>query len=250
MIHRKLACAAATLALLLSSGCHSLFSGRQELRTEVRIAPQPDRVTYANEQISLGREALDSSQYGLAIVAFRNVRPMPEYAAIANNGLAIAYAQMGRPDLSRRYFEYAIAQTPHDSKYRANLARFEENLERLSQNVLATTAAEQLVDGAVGAVRRKAIIRTTHSGAVVRIELPQSRIVRVSASEVRVGASEAVRNDPRRRAPARTLASGAPVTKRLNPRYPARIALPVTSGGLHAEEPARRSMAIRLTAAR
>ncbi len=66
-----------------------------------------DQVAYARAQLAMGN-------IGLAIESFRKaIREEPD-SAEAIGGLADSYAAMGRHDLARRYYEEALAITPHD----------------------------------------------------------------------------------------------------------------------------------------
>ena len=73
----------------------------------VQIRPPSEQIAYARAQLALGN-------IGLAIEAFRKaIRERPDNAE-AIGGLADTYAAMGRHDLARRYYEAALAVTPHD----------------------------------------------------------------------------------------------------------------------------------------
>ena len=73
--------------------------------------------------LTSGRDQLAAGHYGLAIAQFRNAVLLDPQSAAAQNGLAVAYAQIGRTDLARRYFERAIAYAPDEAAYRRNYAR-------------------------------------------------------------------------------------------------------------------------------
>lgn len=78
---------------------------------------RPDDGSLAKAQVLLSR-----GDYALAIDAYRKaVRYDPANAA-AYNGLAISYDELGRFDLSRRYYELALARAPREAKYYRNLA--------------------------------------------------------------------------------------------------------------------------------
>jgi hypothetical protein len=69
-----------------------------------------------------GRRQLQDGNIGLAIESFRIALGSGEPIAPATNGLAVAYARLGRDDLAQRYFEEAIAADPGNERYSGNLA--------------------------------------------------------------------------------------------------------------------------------
>lgn len=106
------------LALLpLALSC----SGRQ---IEVRAKPAPATMVMADAQaLAKGRMLFERGEFALAADAFRKaVRQNPE-SADAYNGLAASYDNLGRYDLSRRYYELALARAPEDGRILRNLAR-------------------------------------------------------------------------------------------------------------------------------
>jgi hypothetical protein len=107
----RLAC----VALLILSSCMTSRS------VQVRpLAGAP--VMSAGEAFAEGKRQLEHGNIGLAVDSFRKaVRRSPE-SVEAMNGLAIAYDQLGRYDLSRRFYELALAAEPANPKVRHNLA--------------------------------------------------------------------------------------------------------------------------------
>lgn len=107
----------ATLALCsCASGSRSL--GTLQVRPSPVAAPMQQSGAYADakRQLALGN-------FALAVDGFRKaVRADPQSAA-AYNGLAVAYDRIGRTDLSRDYYEQALALAPHDPDILHNLAR-------------------------------------------------------------------------------------------------------------------------------
>lgn len=212
-----------SLALLLIAtaspmlgGCQSIFGNSRGVRTEVSIPQQGDMAQYAASQMALGKQALGQEQFGQAIIAFRNARLAPEHSAAACNGLAIAYAGIGRPDLAERFFKRAIAEAPEDRRYHANLARFHESL----SNSPMRLAKREDVDTSTPALREPAtqILPGTAERSAIKVARPMQQIVRVSAKEVQIGMKTALR----RPAPGGQTAAGKPV-RRVNPAYPVRI---------------------------
>jgi hypothetical protein len=111
------------LAALASSalgGC----AGRDE-KVGVRLLQPTDGAVPGSPDalVAAGRQSLERQHYGLAISQFRAALQGSETSAAAHNGLAIAYASLGRVDLARRHFELAMAHAPGDESYRRNFAR-------------------------------------------------------------------------------------------------------------------------------
>lgn len=110
-------------AFLLGASVAVILAGcaqQGELRITA-VGEQESRVddgTLAKAHLLLSR-----GEQALAVDAYRKaIRQDPGNAA-AYNGLAIAYDQLGRNDLSRRYYEQALAYAPREGKYYRNLAR-------------------------------------------------------------------------------------------------------------------------------
>ena len=127
MRSNTIAIVALTLAVPGLSGCQSIFGLAGKAGNLPAIAVARGSAEYAAAQLEQGRQALDGRQYGAALVAFRNVQHFEQHAAAAHNGMAIAYAQIGRPDLAERYFRQAISEAPGDKRFHANLASFYRN---------------------------------------------------------------------------------------------------------------------------
>jgi tetratricopeptide (TPR) repeat protein len=116
---------------------------------EIRPLNAPHMVKSDTPAIERGRDLLALGQQAEAISAFRAALREEPNSAEAHNGLAIAYDRIGRKDLARRYFELAVAESPQDTKYRANLARFFESNGQAElafglTGELATTATDDL----------------------------------------------------------------------------------------------------------
>lgn len=74
-----------------------------------------------------GRVQLDAGNPGLAIEAFQQGLGIGEPRAPALNGLAVAYARIGRVDLAAQLFRQAMAEDPASDRYAANLALLEQS---------------------------------------------------------------------------------------------------------------------------
>lgn len=106
-------------ALLLSL----TLSGCGNNKIEVRAVPAPENMRTESEALAKGRMLFERGEFALAADAFRKgVRQNPD-SADAFNGLAASYDNLGRYDLSRRYYELALARAPEDGRILRNFAR-------------------------------------------------------------------------------------------------------------------------------
>lgn len=82
-----------------------------------------------------GRAFLRDGNISAAVASFRIALLDPAMRAEACNGLAVAYARLGRDDLAQRYFLAAISAEPENQKYVANLLRLQrqQQLELLAR---------------------------------------------------------------------------------------------------------------------
>ena len=232
MQHTSKALVLLALAAPLLGGCQALF-GKSYDASNVRVAPGiGDLAEYGEAQLAIGRDALDTGDYGLAIVAFRNARQSPDQVAPAHNGMAIAYLQLGRPDLAERFFKLAIAQAPGDKRFQANLSRFYESVPEVAVRTVRETGAE-LASAAplpltqapeLAQAPQPATIVASSGPSVVTMQKPADRLVRVSSSEVTIRTAPAMTADPRRRSLTAVVAA-APQGRRLNPAYPVKFSI-------------------------
>jgi tetratricopeptide (TPR) repeat protein len=215
------------LAAPLLGGCQALF-GKSYDASNVRVAPGiGDLAEYGETQLAIGRDALDSGDYGLAIVAFRNAKQAPDQIAAAHNGMAIAYLQLGRPDLAERFFKLAIAGAPGDKRFQANLTRFYGSVPEVAIRTVRESEAElasaaTLQAPALALAPQSATIVASSGPSVITAQRPLDRMVRVSSSEVAIRTASALTADPRRRARS-AVAGAAPQGRRLNPAYPVKL---------------------------
>lgn len=138
--------------LLLLCGVASLAAGCQgsplkgwsfgKSRAPARLAAVQVEGAAALEE---GRALLRDGRLSAAAASFRIAMLDPATAADANNGLAVAYAKVGRPDLAERYFRAAIRIDPEDMRYTANLLRMQHGV------MLARQAAEKRQQAALAA---------------------------------------------------------------------------------------------------
>lgn len=92
-------------------------------------------------------------EYGLAIGGFRNAIRLSPDDATGYDGLAACYDRLGRFDLSRRYYEVALAFAPTDARIYRNLALSlrMQGREEEARVVLADAAALPVMGGASSA---------------------------------------------------------------------------------------------------
>ena len=219
------------LASPLLGGCKSLFGQATAFRSTESGMQQRDSAGYAQSQMALGKDGLDTGQYALAIVGFRNARIFPEQAAGAYNGLAIAYLQLDRPDLAERFFKQAIAEAPGDKRYQANLARFYQAVPEVAVRttrdaapVLASLAAERQAS----APRAMQFMTPAGERAAVTVQVATGKLVRLSANHLMIGGStpRTPALDGRRRSPTAVTEAPRQPVRRVNPQYPQRLAIP------------------------
>ncbi len=95
---------------------------------------------YFSQRLEAGRVHLAGGRPTKAIEAFRQASYNPAFAPEAINGMAVAYAAMGRHDVARDMFARAIDLDPTDMRFRRNLAKVDEQI------MLARQAAPVLAD--------------------------------------------------------------------------------------------------------
>lgn len=105
------------LAIVIASSACTSASSRHGFPAGVQFTRQPDGSL--DKAVTL----LAHGDYALAIDEYRKaLRDHPDDAD-ALNGLAICYDQLGRFDLSDRYFEEALAIAPREPAFYRNFAR-------------------------------------------------------------------------------------------------------------------------------
>jgi hypothetical protein len=123
--------AAFALALVsagtMLGGCqqiHSMFAGRPAHADTAAI----DMSSYFVVRLEAGKQHLREHRLAQAVTAFRQASYDPATAAEAYNGMAIAYAELGREDLAKRYFMAALQADPTDERFTRNLARLDGSM--------------------------------------------------------------------------------------------------------------------------
>jgi hypothetical protein len=135
MKHAALPALFAALATMGISACSHLGT-----RAEVRPISSSNALSGSTDIESALRGArahMQAGRYGLAISQFRSAALLDPDSAPAQNGLAVAYAAIGREDIARRYFERAIALAPQELSYRRNFARLNDALSQDGETRLA-----------------------------------------------------------------------------------------------------------------
>ena len=211
------AIALASTSLMLG-GCQSIFGDAFLAGSSRANSTSVDLSDYFASRLETGRRHLAHNRPTQAIVAFRQASYDPARSGEAYNGMAVAYAQIGRRDLAERYFELAIAADPTDERFARNLAKLDRAPEPSSPDVRLAETVETHRD----------VEASTSAVVVATAEAPQSAPARVSVegsaySLVRVGAREVqlVSRDvagPRMR-------NDALISRQT---YPIRIALPAS----------------------
>jgi hypothetical protein len=123
----KLGCVVAGTAML--GGCQS-FPLTSWLFKGGRPAHEQGQLLAGNSAGSLeeGRALLRDGNISAAVASLRIALLDRSTRADASNGLGVAYARLGRPDLAERYFQAAITAEPDNSKYVANLLRLQQQV--------------------------------------------------------------------------------------------------------------------------
>ena len=238
-----------TFAILLASSS-MMLGGCQQLGSMFASRPAStqtaslDMSSYFAERLETGRRELLAHRPSQAVTAFRQASYDPATAAEAYNGMAIAYAQMGREDLARRFFMAALQANPGDERFVRNLARLDNGrptagpinafaaseapAAELPPTAAATAAAPApAANAAISRVSNREVslarpVADARRPAEVHISTMPTRTASLSSRVTVEGAP------PRGRAPAypvRVVLADAPARQ---PQYPVRIELPQT----------------------
>ena len=112
--------------------------------------------------IQEGREHLRGNRTGLAIEAFNRALASGEDPALAYNGLGVAYARIGRPELAYRFFKKAAMSDPANPMFAHNLAALVNSpaftLDQMTRSgpALATAPARQADANTAAALTERA----------------------------------------------------------------------------------------------
>lgn len=218
----------AVALLTLLTGCQSIF-GHHAARLDVRPVGEAQNSATAAIALEKGRQSLTQGEVASAIVAFRTASLDPATAAPAHNGLAVAYALLGRGDLAERYFEQAIAEDSSDQRFAANLARFYRSRDAevaKIESVPVVASAEKAISAAT--IAEAPVERVFRAGpSLVRVSspTPKAALTRVSPQELVIHSAPQspvlASTDTRRRNPRFSAAKRVPMPE----AYPVRIVL-------------------------
>ena len=100
---------------ILLLGCGLAAAGCVEQKVQVRpIADAATKFRYSGGLLGQGRAQLALGNPGLALETFRTLQRQQPESADAFAGIAACYAAMGRYDLARANYEFALASAPTD----------------------------------------------------------------------------------------------------------------------------------------
>ncbi|MGX7897065.1 tetratricopeptide repeat protein [Tsuneonella sp. HG222] len=175
-----------TLAILPAlGGCSSVFGRDLSNLFRPRTPAQDVDVTVAAvvPVTETGRQQLAAGNPGLAAETFQKALANGEAIGPAANGLGIAYARMGRPDLAKRFFEQALAASPENAMFAANL----ERLVDANRLALAAQDARAAIKAASALDREGRIETATASVTTPAAPAPAAKAMRrISRTEVAI----------------------------------------------------------------
>lgn len=226
----------ALLVLAASSlvgGCQTLFgSAPFAERAPSEASGSIDMSDYFAARLEAGRIHLERGRLTQAVTAFRQASYDPAYAARAYNGMGVAYAQIGRQDLARRYFAMAVSADPQDERFARNLARLDH----------APVGGMERAELAAAAVRPSpGMFR--ENGLSEGQPGENSGLVRVSPREVQIPSAVGLRRERKvfigpQQSP-RPPSSVGVVAAKPAQSYPVRIELPQAASRKRQEYPVR-----------
>lgn len=147
-------------AIAVSLLCLSLW-GCTGRRDNIAVRPLTP-IAFAKGQaadvlLAEGRRLLAEGSNGAAMDHFRAVLKIDARSAPAENGLAVAYARLGRIDLAYRHSQLAVSYAPDNAAYRRNLEKLVGGAPRemvamsaLPVDVSATGRSDSLVSNDPG----------------------------------------------------------------------------------------------------
>lgn len=151
--------AASTVAIVVAVGLATACASSKMV--EVRpLGAASTAQAPASSRVAEGRAHLVLGDAGLALESFRRALAEDPQSVAALQGMAACYELMGRYDLSRRYYEQALATAPHD---------------RETLGALASSLAAQGLDQQAAAVRTEMASPAIERPALVTLTLPPTR---------------------------------------------------------------------------
>jgi hypothetical protein len=123
-------------SILLVGGCLAAAGCVTDRKVEVRAIPSPNAaLPGGGSLLGLARGHLALGNVGLALESFRTLQRQQPDSVEAFAGIAACYAAMGRNDLARQNYEFALAYAPTD---RGLLLALASTLDRLGEGEQAT----------------------------------------------------------------------------------------------------------------
>lgn len=177
-MNKAIQCSFVLLAPVLLGGCgvlHKLGIGRPQPTRQAATAPQAQPAGAAIHTAA-GRRHLDEGNFGLAIAAFQQALGNQEPSGPALNGLAVAYARLGRSDAAEKLFHMALNADPDNASYAANLAM----LSKSRSAPVPAPAAMQAHAPATAQTASPAADVAPAPAALAATEVPAGRLVRTA----------------------------------------------------------------------
>jgi len=195
-------------------GCQALFGGHSRMASQANPWDVERSEAAALVTLEEGKTYLRQGRLAAAIGSFKIAELDPAARAEASNGLAIAYARLGRPDLAKRYFTVAAMLEPDNPKFAANLAKLQWNtaLAKSGEAVPARVAKSANVEERQNSVQSQ---QEPSKGT-------DSRLERVSKGVVHLRMLDTLQAAPRMSVVARSGGVSKPVS--VTARQPAQIA--------------------------
>ncbi|MGZ2411058.1 tetratricopeptide (TPR) repeat protein [Sphingomonas sp. F9_3S_D5_B_2] len=158
-------------AAAAASGCATKDAAQVEVRS---IGDRTAKLGVGNEKLAIARGQLALGNIGLAIEGYRAaLREQPQNTE-AMRGLANCYDHMGRVDLSRQYYEMALAVAPHSEVVLSAFAGSLEAQGKWDQALALRSEAGESVGQVAPAMPQSALAGTP--GASVTVALPPARV--------------------------------------------------------------------------
>lgn len=169
----KRVCTSVVALLIITvplGGCSSFLGLRFG---EPVTTPAKERAVYSRSDAKRmsateeGRRQLEANDVGLAVQSFQKALGNGEAIGPALNGLAVAYARLGRSDLAQRLFQQAIAAEPQNARYGENLNKLLASQAQAARNSRTSSPASE-------------------RHAIAPLDRPSGALQRVSRGEVKI----------------------------------------------------------------
>lgn len=222
-----LALGACSLAL---TGCQAVFGTSSFASQAPSVdAASLDMSDYFTARLEAGRIHLAQGRPAAAVTAFRQASYNAAHAGPAYNGMGVAYAQMGRHDLARRYFEMAVAADSGDQ-------RFARNLARLDDKTLSDSGQPQLADSSQPPSQVSALSGSIEQAPAQHVASSRPGLVRVSSREMQIVSPTGAQQPAQAARPERPVIVAQSSAGRA---YPIRIELPEAASTRRPDYPVR-----------